>query len=100
VLIYQIEVRVPLTLANRFEKWLPGHAAQVVASGNFAGYEFFRQVNLDVPGTHCYVVQYRVAQAQLLDDYLSAHAPRLRQEALELFQGQLVFERRVLNVLS
>ena len=76
---YEVIVVVREDLIDAWEEYLPGHVADVLATGCFE----FGDIERAGPGQ--YRCRYRVASSELLDRYLREHAPRLRADATGRF---------------
>ena len=71
---YEVTVIVEPELIEAFERYMPGHIADVIATGFFTGATLERCE----PG--CYRTRYEAPGQSSLDRYLATHADRLRSD--------------------
>lgn len=76
---YEVVVTVRADLVAAWEKYLPGHSEDVMATGCFESAEIERT---DDGRYRC---RYTAENEAVLDRYLADHAPRLRADALAKF---------------
>jgi hypothetical protein len=90
VLSYEVTLRLEdPSLREAFEAYMPGHVADVFATGCFVEAHFERG------GEGLYRSRYAVVSQQELDRYLAEHAPRLRADFHEHFPAGVVLSRTV-----
>ncbi len=97
MLIYEVNLDIERSVAAEFAEYFPKHVAEVVEVAKFAGADWF-EVDGD-PGPSRWCIRYYMNDRHVLDEYLSAHAPRLRQEMLDKFPGKFAATRRVMRRL-
>ena len=96
MLIYEVIVTIEPEAFDAFRAYLLDHHMQeVVASGGFDGVALFVEQD-----THTLVVHYEVSSMADMERYLSDHAPRMRDNAIERFDGKFTAARRFLHKLS
>ena len=88
-LSYEVILTVRADLVAAWEKYLPGHTADVMATGCFASAEIERT---DDGRYRC---RYTAESKAMLDRYLIDHAPRLRADALAKFPEGVETSRAV-----
>jgi uncharacterized protein DUF4286 len=86
---YEVILTVRADLVAAWEKYLPGHTAEVMATGCFQAAEIER----DADGR--YRCRYTAPNKAMLDRYLTDHAPRLRADALAKFPDGVETARAV-----
>jgi len=86
---YEVTVRVRDDLRARWEDYLPGHVADVLATGCFDSAILLR----GDAGEYC--CRYTAATRAQLDRYLAAFAPALRADASRLFPDGVEASRAV-----
>jgi Domain of unknown function (DUF4286) len=84
---YEVTAIVRPDLVDAYEKYIPGHMADVLATGCFDDAAIFRSA----PGHYC--ICYTTASQTVLDQYLSEHAPRLRADLLAHFPTGIELSR-------
>jgi len=86
---YEVTAIVRPDLVDSFEAFLDGHVADVLATGCFTG----AVIDRGEPGH--YRVCYRAPAKDVLDRYLSEHAPRLRDDTRAHFPAGIDFSRAI-----
>ena len=95
--IYEVELEVALGIEAAYRAWLGAHVAEILALPGFLSAQRFERREPPAPEGHfAVVVQYRLHDAQALEDYLREHAPRLRADGEARFGGRFTARRRVL----
>ena len=104
MLIYEVNLEVEEEINYRYAGWLTEHIQKMLQFEGFqAAYWFFRKPEdegKEQTANLLWTIHYLVADRRSLDDYLTNHADRVRQEALEKFDGKFKADRRILNLLS
>ena len=101
MIIYEVNCLVDDAIVEPFKAWLQPHMEAVLKSEGFLGAEV---LNLKVderltarPFSTGFSIRYKIAEQSALDHYLLHVAPRLRQDALDMFGNQYMAYRRVLK---
>jgi antibiotic biosynthesis monooxygenase (ABM) superfamily enzyme len=101
VIVYEVNVFVRREIEAAYRAWLDAHVREIVALPGFEGAEVFeRREPAPEAGELVLCMQYRLRDAQALDDYLREHAPRLRADGLARFGDRFRAERRVMERLA
>ena len=96
MLIYEVNVTIAPELFDAFRAYLlDQHMQEVVDAGRFISSTLFVEQD-----THTLVVQYEVHSMADMERYLSDHAPRMRDDAIERFGSTFTASRRFLEKLS
>lgn len=97
MILYEVNVAVAADAATDYALWLQDHIRQIVTLDGFEGATWWEQ-EPEATG-HCqWTVQYHLRDRAALEQYLTQHAPALRQEGLDRFGGQFTAERRVMKL--
>ena len=72
------------------------HAQAVVDTGCFDAYHIYEIIDGPI---NTLEIHYQTTQQERLDQYLTVHAPMLRQEVKQMFGDQFQASRRVLRSL-
>ena len=81
MLHYEVTLRVPENLRATWEAYLPGHVADIYATGCFQGAAIWRSDD------GAYQSSYAAANRADLDRYLSEFAPAMRADVATRFPG-------------
>jgi len=101
VIVYEVNVFVRREIEAAYRAWLDAHVREIVALPGFEGAEVFeRREPAPQDGELALCMQYRLRDAQALEDYLREHAPRLRADGLARFGDRFRAERRVMEQLA
>ncbi len=101
MLIYNVSTLVSWPVHDAWVKWMKEiHIPEVMLSGCFTGYRFVRVLETDETDGATYAVQYFAASRKDYDDYLSQHAPALRQNTLDEWGNQVFGFRSLMQVVN
>jgi len=81
MLHYEVTIRVPENLRDAWEAYLPGHVADIYATGCFQSATIWRSDD------GAYQSAYTAASRTDLDRYLAEFAPAMRADAVTRFPG-------------
>ncbi len=102
MIIYEVNLAVDEDIANAFEPWLRDHVEEMLRFDGFANAEILKQGPEDMteaePEKEYWTVLYRVQDRSALDNYLTEHALRMRQEGLTRFPGLKAWRRILVPV--
>lgn len=102
MLIYEVNLQIKSQIYTAYLNWLGAHIQEVLVNPGFVKAEVFEtpdafaQMSGEQEPTQNLVVQYSVESQQALDLYLTQHAPRMRAQAVTLFDNQFSAMRRIL----
>lgn len=100
MIIYNVTINIDHSVHNKWLQWMQNkHINDVLATGLFNNARFVKVLVQEDEGV-TYSVQYFSDSKEKLNDYYKNHAPRLRQEGLELFGDKMLAFRTELEVLS
>ena len=90
---YEVTNIVETHLAAEYERYMPGHIADLLATGHFASATFSRNGNR-------YRTRYEAFSAESLDQYLTRDSEFLRQDFADHFPSGVVAEREIWDVIA
>ena len=100
MIIYNVTVNIDHSIHNKWLQWMQNkHISDVLATGLFNNARFVKVLVQEDEGA-TYSVQFFSDSKEKLDEYYQNHAPKLRQEGLELFGDKMLAFRTELEVLS
>lgn len=94
MVVYEVRIAIDPAVREEYRAWLDGHVREILALPGFERAELYAEETDG--GEPVYVVRYHLASRAALEDYLRAHAPRLRAEGLARFGERMRATRRVL----
>ena len=96
--MYEVNLEVDAGIAAAYRRWLDGHVAAIIALPGFTGARILEVVEPAAPSTRVALcVQYTLADAAALENYLREHAPRLRADGVARFGDRFHAQRRILR---
>lgn len=82
--IYNVTIQIDPAVEPAWLQWMQQiHIPEVMATGCFTGYRMLLLHDLEHSDWPTYAVQYEAASKTEYEQYVAAHAPRLRQAALD-----------------
>lgn len=100
MLIYNVTTNIEESANERWLQWMKGtHIPAMLATGKFINAKMTKVLIEEDMGGITYSVQYSVLDKATLEKYYMEDAPKLRNEANELFAGSFVAFRTELEVV-
>lgn len=97
-MIYEVNLWVDAAIADDYRAWLARHVDEMLALPGFVEARVFEVLEpAPEQGEVALCVQYRLRDAQALDEYLQHHAAAMRNDGLARFGGRFRASRRVLR---
>ena len=101
MIIYNVTINVDESIHSAWLKWMQNkHINDVLATGLFTNAKMVKVLVEEEMGGVTYAVQYFTDSRAKLEEYYEKHAPRLRQEGLELFADTMLAFRTEFEILS
>ncbi len=101
MLIYEVNLTVERAIADQYLEWLEPHMQEMERFDGFGAASAYRVADPAAkPDQVVLCVQYRVASREALEDYLSNHAQRMREDGIRRFGDSFSAARRVLEPLQ
>ena len=98
MIVYEVNLEIDAGIAAEYRRWLDAHVAEILALPGFTGARILELLEPAAPAMRIALcVQYTLADAAALDNYLREHAPRLRAEGLTRFGDGFRAHRRILR---
>jgi len=99
--IYEINYTVDAGIAKEYGAWLREHIARLLAIDGFTGAEHFTHRACGEEAAQVLLtVQYRLRNCAALRSYLQQHAPALRREVHNRFDGGFTVHRRIMELVE
>jgi hypothetical protein len=75
MLLYNITIAIDQSIESQWTDWMKSeHIPQVMQTGLFSGYRFYKVLTHEDPASASYCVQYLVESIEKFNEYLSTHA--------------------------
>ena len=101
MIIYNVTINVDESIHNDWVKWMQNkHINEVLATGLFTHAKMVKVLVEEEMGGTTYAVQYFTDSKTKLESYYQNHAPKLRQEGLQLFGDKMLAFRTELEVFE
>ena len=101
MLIYNITIKVNNAIAKEWLKWqLEEHIKDIMSTGLFDQYKFFRLLEQDDTEGPTFVFQFYTTDREKYDQYIHEHAPMLRENALKKWGDGFIAFRSLLEAVQ
>jgi hypothetical protein len=98
MIVYEVNLAIDAEIIDRYRAWLQPHVAEMLRLPGFVDARILEVLDpAPAPGEVGLCVQYTLVDRVALDRYLIEHAPRLRGEGTDRFEGRFRAQRRVLQ---
>ncbi len=100
MIVYNITTKVHISINAEWLQWQrEEHIPEIMATGLFTGYRFFRLLEQDDSEGSTYAVQYTAESEENYQEYMAQFAPLLRKKALEKWGDRIISFRSLLEVI-
>lgn len=101
MIIYNVTLSIDQSIHEQWLRWMQNkHINDVLATKLFSKARLLKVLIEEPMGGITYSVQYFTESQEKLEEYYANHAPKLRQEGLELFGDKMLAFRTELEVIS
>ncbi len=101
MIVYNITVKIEAGIEAEWLQWQKEeHIPEIMATGLFSEYKFFKLLDVDDTDGPTFVVQYFAPSRTEYDRYISEHAPALRQRAHAVWGNRFVAFRTIMEVVN
>jgi Domain of unknown function (DUF4286) len=98
MIVYNITIKITPAIETDWLQWQQQeHIPEIMATGIFTGYQFYRLLEQDEPDGITYVVQYFTESMENYQRYLQEHALSIRQKAFARWNDQFIAFRTVME---
>lgn len=99
--IYNVTTNVAEEIHDKWLNWMKQkHIPDMLNTGKFSHAKMIQVLIDEEMGGVTYAVQYTTDSLETLEEYYTVDAPKLRDEATQLFKDQIVAFRTELKVIS
>lgn len=100
MLVYNITMKVEPAILEEWIQWQKEeHIPEIMNTGLFDEFKFFRLLEQDETEGPTYVVQYFTSSAERYQQYINVHAPTLRKKAIEKWGNRFVGFRTLMELV-
>ena len=101
MIVYNITMKVDLSIENEWVQWQrEEHIPEIMETGLFTEYKFFRLLEQDETEGITYVIQFFASSMEKYQSYIEKYAPLLRKKAAEKWNDQFVGFRTIMQVVQ
>lgn len=101
MIIYNVTTNIHESVHNQWLQWMQQkHIPEILATGKFSSARIVRVLIEEEMGGTTYSVQYMTDSKATLEKYYQEDAPKLRDEALQLFGDKMLSFRTELELIS
>lgn len=99
--VYNISMKVNPSIEKDWVQWQrQEHIPEILATGLFTEYKFFRLLEQDEAEGITYVIQYFATTSENYQQYIEKFSPKFRKAATEKWGDQFVGFRTVMQVVQ
>lgn len=100
MIVYNITIKILPAIEAEWVAWQQyEHIPDVMASGQFSGYKFYKLLEQDEADGITYVIQYFAASLADYEHYILNTAPLLRNKAMEKWGDTFIAFRTVMQAV-
>lgn len=101
MIIYNVTTNIHESVHDQWLHWMQQkHIPEILATGKFSSARLVKVLVEEEMGGITYSVQYTTDSKATLDKYYIEDAPKLREEALQLFGDKMLAFRTELELIS
>ena len=101
MIIYNVTTNIHESVQEKWMIWMQHkHIPEMLATGKFSSAKMVKVLIEEEMGGTTYCVQYTTANRETLQKYYLENAPKLREEAHQLFGDKMLSFRTELEVIS
>lgn len=101
MIVYNITIKVDAQIEAKWKKWqIDEHIPEIMATGLFEEYKFFRLLDQDETDGVTYVTQYFASSFDDYNKYMKDFAAPLRKKTFERWNNQVLAFRTVMETVN
>lgn len=101
MIVYNLTLKVEPAIEAEWVRWQKNeHIPEVMTSGQFTDYKFYRLLDQDESDGITYVVQYFATDIHHYNKYIDSFAPDLRKKALNKWGDKFIAFRTVMQIVN
>lgn len=98
MIIYEVNLDVDRSISREYQLWLDKHIRAMLEINGFEKAFFFERKDESDLKTWCLTTQYKVSSMELLDEYFTNHADKMRADGIRHFGDLFQAHRRILTL--
>ncbi len=101
MIVYNLTMKVDHSIHDEWLQWQKNeHIPEIMATGQFLEYKFYRLLDIDEEDGNTYVLQYISEDIRHYDHYVQEYAAHLRQKALTKWGNRFITFRTVMKAVQ
>ena len=101
MLIYNVTIKVDHSIAEAWLDWLKNeHIPEVTGTGCFTHATVLQLLEVDNTDGPTYAIQYHAESKALYNNYITNHAPEMRQKSFDKWGDKFIAFRSVMQVVN
>lgn len=102
MVIYEVNLSIDSDVFLEYKQWLDDHILEMLQFPGFIKARILQPILADSEALEqkAITIQYELEDAKALETYLTKHAPKMRGEGVNQFEGKFQATRRTFEVLS
>ena len=101
MIVYNITIKIEPAIEAEWIQWQKEeHIPEIMSSGQFSNYKFYRLLEQDEIDGITYIVQYFAPDIDHYNKYIHAFAPALRSKALNKWGNKFIAFRTVMQIVN
>jgi hypothetical protein len=101
MIIYNVTTNIDESVHDKWLNWMQQkHIPEILATGKFSSARLTKVLIVEEMGGTTYSVQFTTDSKATLEKYYEQDAPKLRQEAIQLFGDKMIAFRTELELIS
>lgn len=98
MLVYNITIKIIHAIETDWVNWQKQeHIPEIMATGLFTDYRFYKLLEVEETDGLTYVVQYFAATKLAYEQYIELYAPTLRKKSLDKWGNQFIAFRTIMQ---
>lgn len=101
MIIYNLSMKINTSIEDEWVQWQKEeHIPEIMATGLFSEFKFYRLLEQDARDGVTYVIQYSAPSFENYNRYVKEFAPHLRQKAFEKWGNGFIAFRTVMELVK
>lgn len=101
MIVYNISMKVSVAIEKEWVQWQKReHIPDIMASGQFSEYKFYKLLEQDETEGATYVIQYFASSLENYQHYIQHTAPGLRKKAFDKWGDRFIAFRSIMEVVN
>lgn len=101
MIVYNLSIKIDKTVEQEWLIWQKNeHIPEVMSTGLFTEYKFYRLLEQEDPEAATYVVQYFCTSLENYNTYIERYAPSLRNKVMTKWGNKFIAFRSIMEVVN